>query len=294
MRLAAIDIGSNAARMLIVDVRNTLKKPIFNKLNLIRIPLRLGFDVFVNGKIGTQKRKMLLHMMKAFKELMKLYNVDEVKAIATSAMRNAKNSDDIIKEIKKETGIKIKVISGVKEADLLFQIHAAEKINRNKTYLYVNVGGGSTELSIYEEGSGQANCSVEIGTVRLLKNKVKSSQWKELQTKVIEYKKKYDIHALIGTGGNINKVLSLSGNSPEQPLYYNELIKLHKKLSKLTTAQRMEQYRLKGDRADVIVPALEIYTSVMKWSKSKIIYVPKMGLVDGIIYSLFTQMKRGD
>lgn len=288
MRLAAIDIGSNAARILIVEVRGTRVHPQFIKLNLVRIPLRLGFDVFEHGKIGPRKRRMLLHMMNAFKELIQLYEVDAVTAYATSAMRNAKNNISIVREIKKNTGIKIKIINGTKEADLLFNIHAAEKIDKKKTYLYVNVGGGSTELSVYDNGKEQTKHSVEIGTVRLLKNKVKESQWTELKSALTDYADKYHVQAIIGSGGNINKVFSLSGTKPDQPISFSTLNKFYKKLSRLTTAQRIQQFNLREDRADVIVPALEIYMAVMKWSKAKLMYVPKVGLVDGIIFELYS------
>lgn len=290
MRLAAIDIGSNAARLLIEEVKHTHSQPEFVKLNLVRIPLRLGFDVFTTGNISREKRAMILHMMRAFKALLDLYKVDAVKAYATSAMRNAKNSDSIIHEVKQKTGIKIEVINGRKEADLLYQIHAAEKINKKKSYLYVNVGGGSTELSLFSKGKSPEDFSFEIGTIRILKNSVKESQWDDLKRELKALSKKNPPNAIIGTGGNINKIFSLSKIKDGKPITYNLLKSYYRKMSRLTTAERIKEFKLNYDRADVVVPALDIYLSVMQWSKVKTMYVPKVGLVDGIIYSLYMEL----
>jgi len=291
MRLAAIDIGSNAARLLIVEVKQKSSRPEFKKLNLVRIPLRLGFDVFTKGNISREKRAMILHMMHAFRALLDLYKVDAVKAYATSAMRNASNSDSIVNEIKKKTAIKIEIITGGKEADLLYQIHAAEKIDKNNTYLYVNVGGGSTELSLFAKGKAPRELSFEIGTIRILKNAVKQTQWDDLKSELKELIKRNSPTAIIGTGGNINKIFSLSKLKDGKPLTYNILQSYYRKLSHLTTAERIKQFKLSDDRADVVVPALDIYLSVMQWSKVNVMYVPKVGLVDGIIYSLYTALK---
>ncbi len=291
MRLAAIDIGSNAARLLIVEVKQKRSRPEFKKLILLRIPLRLGFDVFTKGNIGHEKRIMILHMMRAFRALLDLYKVDAVKAYATSAMRDASNSDSIVNEIKKKTAIKIEIISGGKEADLLYQSHAAEKIDKNNTYLYVNVGGGSTELNLFTKGKATRELSFEIGAIRILKNAVKQTQWDDLKSELKEVIKKNSPKAIIGTGGNINKIFSLSKLKDGKPLTYHMLKSYYHKLSRLTTAERIKQFKLSDDRADVVVPALEIYLSVMQWSKVNIMYVPNVGLVDGIIYSLYSALK---
>jgi exopolyphosphatase/guanosine-5'-triphosphate,3'-diphosphate pyrophosphatase len=291
MRLAAIDIGSNAARLLIVEVKRKSRRPEFKKLILLRIPLRLGFDVFTNGTISREKRRMILHMMHAFRALLDLYKVDAVKAYATSAMRNASNSDSIVNGIKKKTAIKIEIITGGKEADLLYQSHTAEKIDKNNTYLYVNVGGGSTELSLFAKGKASRVLSFEIGTIRILKNVVKETQWDDLKSELNELIKKNAPNAIIGTGGNINKIFSLSKLKDGEPLTYNALKSYYRRLSKLTTAERIKQFKLSDDRADVVVPALDIYLSVMQWSKVNIMYVPKVGLVDGIINSLYSALK---
>ena len=209
-------------------------------------------------------------MMRAFGAFLDLYKVDAVKAYATSAMRNAKNSDTIIQEIKQKIGIKVEIINGSKEADLLYQIHAAEKINSKKSYLYVNVGGGSTELSLFSKGKSTEDLSFEIGTIRLLKNSVKESQWDDLKRELKAISKKNPPDAIIGTGGNINKIFSLSKRKDGKPLTYNLLKSYFRKLSRLTTAERIKAFKLNYDRADVIVPALNIYLSVMQWSKVKL------------------------
>lgn len=290
MRLAAIDIGSNAARLLIGEMRQSHSRPQLTKLNLIRIPLRLGFDVFSKGKIGREKRLMMLHMMAAFKSLLELYQVKAVRAYATSAMRNAANSDEIIRKIKQKTGIAIEIISGGKEAYLLSQNHAAENIDKKKVYLYVNVGGGSTELNLFAKSKAQLELSFEIGTIRLLKNKVKQSQWDDLKSELNWLVKKNLPIAIIGTGGNINKVFSLSKLPDGEPLTYKMLKSFHHKLSLLTKTERIKEFKLSEDRADVIVPALEIYLKIMQWGKVNFMYVPKIGLVDGMIYSLYNEL----
>jgi exopolyphosphatase/guanosine-5'-triphosphate,3'-diphosphate pyrophosphatase len=290
MRLAAIDIGSNAARLLIVEVKLKRSRPEFNKLNLVRIPLRLGFDVFTNGTISPEKCSMILHMMRAFSALLDLYKVDAVKAYATSAMRNAINSDSIVNEIEQKTGLKIEIITGGKEADLLYQSHAAEKIDKNNTYLYANVGGGSTELTLIAKGKAQQELSFEIGTIRILKNAVKQSQWDECKRELKDMIRKNPPIAIIGTGGNINKIFSLSKLKDGKPLTYDAIQSYYRKLSLLTTAERIKKFKLSEDRADVIVPALDIYLSIMQWSKVNNMYVPKVGLVDGIINSLYHEL----
>jgi exopolyphosphatase/guanosine-5'-triphosphate,3'-diphosphate pyrophosphatase len=290
MRLAAIDIGSNAARLLIVEAKQSRARPVFKKLILLRIPLRLGFDVFSKGNISREKRTMILHMMRAFRALLDLYKVDAVKAYATSAMRNASNSDSIVNEIKKKTRIKVEIITGGKEADLLYQSHAAEKIDKNNTYLYVNVGGGSTELSLFTQGRASRELSFEIGTIRILKKAVKQTQWDALKSELKELIELSPPTAIIGTGGNINKIFSLSKIKEGKPLPYTVIKSYYRKLSRLTTAERIKEFKLNDDRADVIVPALDIYLSVMQWSKVNTMYVPNVGLVDGIIYSLYGEL----
>jgi len=292
VRLAAIDIGSNAARLLIADVveKNT-GKPEFNKLNLIRVPLRLGFDVFENGEISKHRRGMILQTMKAYGHLMKVYDVEYIKACATSAMRDAANSDDIIRKVKLETGIEIKVISGDDEASFIYENHIAENLDKEHSYLYIDVGGGSTELTFFAEGKLKYKESFNIGTIRLLKGQVEEHTWDEMKDHLKNNTKSSLPMIAIGSGGNINKVFSLSKKKEGKPLPLDLLKDYYKELSAVSLEERIRIYKLREDRADVIVPALQIYINVMRWADIDEIYVPKIGLADGLIQSLYEEVK---
>jgi len=290
MKLAAIDIGSNAARLLIVDVLENKGEVEFNKVNLVRVSLRLGFDVFENGSIGTTKKIMLINTMQAFQHLMNVYKVEAVRACATSAMRDASNSEKIIQEVKQKTNIKIQVISGEEEASLIFQTHVAEKLNKDHVYLYIDVGGGSTELSFFTDGKQIYSKSFNIGTIRLLSSKWDEEEWLIMKDSIKEnVKGKLPVTA-IGSGGNINKVFSLSKTKEGKPISLRLLKNYHKKLSALSLHDRIEQFKLKEDRADVIVPALQIYTNVMSWANVNEIYVPKIGISDGLIRKMYFEI----
>lgn len=292
MKLAAIDIGSNAARLLIVDVINdTNNNPQFNKLNLIRVPLRLGFDVFEYGEISKEKRGMFLQTMKAFGHLIKAYEVEYTKACATSAMRDAANSNDIIRKVKLETGIEIKVISGDEEASFIYENHIAENLDKLHSYLYIDVGGGSTELTFFAEGKLKYKESFNIGTIRLLKGMVTEKNWDEMKDHLKSNTKSSLPMIAIGSGGNINKVFSLSKKKEGKPLSLELLKDYHKELSAVSLEKRIGIYKLREDRADVIVPALQIYINVMRWADIDEIYVPKIGLADGLIQSLYEEVK---
>lgn len=291
MKLAAIDIGSNAARLLISEVTKLPKKdPVFNKINLVRVPLRLGFDVFETGEISKPKVKMLMQTLKAYQHLLDAYQIKHVYACATSAMRDAKNSKDIIRKVKLETGIEIHVISGQEEASFIYENHVAENLDSDHSYLYIDVGGGSTELTFFANGELVSKESFNIGTIRLLKNQIKEKNWEELK----DYVKKNIKNALpsiaIGSGGNITKILSMSKLKEGKPLSLDLLKDYYKELSSVSLEDRMNLYGLKEDRADVIVPALLIYIQVMKWANIDEIYVPKIGLVDGLIHHLYDQV----
>lgn len=291
MKLAAIDIGSNAARLLITEVILDNGKPQFNKLNLIRVPLRLGFDVFENGFITNQKRDMFLQTMKAFGHLINAYQVQHVTACATSAMRDASNSNDIIRKVKLEAGIEIKVISGDQEAAYIYENHIAENLDKAHSYLYIDVGGGSTELTFFSEGKLKYKESFNIGTIRLLKSQVKDSNWNQMKEH-LKYNTKSSLPMIaIGSGGNINKVFSLSKKKEGKPLSLELLKDYYKELSSVTIEERIKLYKLREDRADVIVPALQIYTNVMRWSDISEIHVPKIGLADGLIQNLYYEVK---
>lgn len=292
MRLAAIDIGSNAARLLIVEVNNNKEgKPQFNKLNLVRVPLRLGFDVFDNGEISKPKRGMILQTMKAYGHLMKAYEVQFIKACATSAMRDAANSDDIIRKVKLETGIEIKVISGDEEASVIYENHIAENLDVEHSYLYIDVGGGSTELTFFSEGKLKYKESFNIGTIRLLKGQVEEHTWDEMKEHLKRNTKSSLPMVAIGSGGNINKVFSMSKKKEGKPLPLELLKDYYKELSSVSLEERIRVYKLREDRADVIVPALQIYINVMRWADIEEIYVPKIGLADGLIQSLYEEVK---
>ena len=292
MKLAAIDIGSNAARLLITEVTtDTKNNPVFNKLNLIRVPLRLGFDVFEQGLISKQRTGMLIQTMKAFKHLMNAYEVKQVKACATSAMRDAANSEDIIRKVKLETDIAIEVITGDMEAGLVFENHIAETLDKDHSYMYIDVGGGSTELSFFSNGVLNYKESFDIGTIRLLKGMVNDKTWELMKeiTKTVTRGQK-EVMA-IGSGGNINKVFSMSKRKEGKPLTLELLKDYHKELSSVSLEDRMRLYNLRADRADVIVPALQIYTNAMRWAGATEMYVPKIGLVDGLVQHMWEELK---
>ncbi len=292
MKLAAIDIGSNAARLLITEVITDEKSiPVFNKLNLIRVPLRLGFDVFETGIISKQRTGMLMQTMKAFKHLINAYEVKHVKACATSAMRDAKNANDIIRKVKLETDIAIEVISGDMEAGLVFENHIAETLDNDHSYMYMDVGGGSTELSFFSNGVLTFKESFNIGTIRLLQDQVNDKTW-ELMREIIKTVTKGQKEVVaIGSGGNINKIFSMSKRKEGKPLTLELLKDYHRELSSVSLEDRMRLYNLRADRADVIIPALQIYTNAMRWAGANEMYVPKIGLADGLIQHMWEELK---
>jgi exopolyphosphatase / guanosine-5'-triphosphate,3'-diphosphate pyrophosphatase len=290
VRLAAIDIGSNAARLLISDVIiNPNGKPGFNKIALIRVPLRLGFDVFEMGKISDEKTEKFVKTIKSYKYLLDVYDVKQFKACATSAMRDADNAKEIIDRIKIETGIEIKVISGQDEASFVYENHVAESMSDEDSYLYIDVGGGSTELTYFSDGKLIFKESFNIGTIRLLKNQVTEENWDSLKEYVKTKTSGYHHVTAIGSGGNINKIFSLSKRKEGKPLTLDLLRDYYKEFSSLSVSQRISLYRLREDRADVIVPALLIYINIMRWAGSDEIYVPKIGLADGLIHALYEE-----
>jgi exopolyphosphatase/guanosine-5'-triphosphate,3'-diphosphate pyrophosphatase len=292
MKLAAIDIGSNAARLLICEVReNGNDSPEFQKLNLVRVPLRLGFDVFEFRQISYAREEMLVDTIKAFKLLMDVHQVDFMTACATSAMRDASNGPEIIERIKNETGVNIHIISGDTEAEYIYGTRLMERNIPAKSFLYIDVGGGSTEITLFENGELVYKSSHNIGTIRILKNQVSDDQWNIMKADIRKLvKNKTGKMVAIGSGGNINKVFSLSKRKEDKPLYLDTLKDYYKELSSVTVAERIRLYKLKEDRADVIVPALLIYINVLKWAEIEEIYVPKIGLADGLIRNLYSRI----
>ena len=292
VRLAAIDIGSNAARLLITEVLEDAQgNATFNKLNLVRVPLRLGFDVFDQAIISKRRIGMMLQTMKAFKHLCNAYDVSHIKACATSAMRDAKNSADIIRKVRLETEIAIEVISGDLEANLIYENHVAETMDKDHSYLYIDVGGGSTELSFFSNGILIYKKSFNIGTIRLLKNMVAEKEWYEMKDTIRAVTKGHKEVVAIGTGGNINKVFSMSKRKDGKPLQLELLKDYYKELGSVPLAERIVKYSLREDRADVIVPALLIYINTMRWANAQEIYVPKIGLADGLVRHLWEEVK---
>jgi exopolyphosphatase/guanosine-5'-triphosphate,3'-diphosphate pyrophosphatase len=291
MKLAAIDIGSNAARLLIAEaVPDKDANVRFNKLNLVRVPLRLGFDVFEKGEISKEKRGMLLQTMKAYSHLINAYGVKQVIVCATSAMRDAANSNDIIRKVKMETGLEIEIISGELEASIIYENHVAENMDTDHSYLYIDVGGGSTELTFFADGKLIFKESFNIGTIRLLKDLVADEQWEIMKDTIKVKTRGYKKIAAIGTGGNINKIFSLSKKKDGRPLSLDLLKDYYKELSSYKLEDRIKIYNLRADRADVIVPALLIYINVLRWADSDEIYVPKIGLADGLIQHLYEEL----
>lgn len=293
MKLAAIDIGSNAARLLISEVAENKDGSVsFNKLNLVRVPLRLGFDVFDKGEISKPKVGMIIQTLKAYSHLLNVYGVQHLKACATSAMRDARNGNDIIRKVKLETGIEISIITGDDEASYIYENHIAENLSKEHSYLYIDVGGGSTELTFFADGKLRYKESFNIGTIRLLKNMVTDAHWDNMRDHIKNNTKSKWPMIAIGSGGNINKVFSISKKKDGKPLSLDLLKDYYKELSSVTLEDRIKVYKLREDRADVIVPALQIYINVMRWADIPEIYVPKIGLADGLIQSLYEEISK--
>lgn len=287
-KYAAIDIGSNAVRLLISNIIEEEGKPVqFKKNSLVRVPIRLGADVFIDQKISNENTQRILDTMLAFKLLMKSHKVIKYKACATSAMRESLNGSEIADLVLQQSGVNIDIIDGEEEAAIIAATDLNKFIDKNKTYLYVDVGGGSTEFSVINRGETVASKSFKIGTVRLLNDIVKKETWEELKLWITTNVKPYDKIDVLGSGGNINKIFKISGKTMGKPLTYFYLSSYFHLLQSYSYEQRITELSLNQDRADVIIPALRIYLSAMKWSGSKHIYVPKIGLADGIIKSIY-------
>ncbi len=288
-KYAAIDIGSNAIRLLIANVIvEKDKEPQFRKSSLVRVPIRLGAEAFVSGKISDINAQRMVEAMEAFKLLMKINNVEKYKACATSAMREAENGKEIAQLILEKTGVQIDIIGGKKEAAIIFSTDLSELIESDASYLYVDVGGGSTEFTIFSKGRIINSKSFKMGTVRLINNKKSDNKiiFKEVQKWVEDNTKNLKKISLIGSGGNINKLFKMSGRTIGKPISYIYLNAQYQFLKNMSFDDRVSELSLNPDRADVIIPATKIYLSAMKWSGARKIYVPKIGLADGIIKSL--------
>lgn len=290
MIIAAIDIGSNAARLLINEVKETHGNVEFTKLNLLRIPLRLGFDVFSNGEIGADRKQMVINSMKIFRQLMEIYKVEHYRACATSAMRDAKNGQEIIDIVREQADINIEIITGDEEATLIYENHVAEGLDKDFAYLYVDVGGGSTELTFYENNEMKYEHSFNIGTIRLLNGLVTPNIWDDMKEEIKDKIKSKKNVVAIGSGGNINKIFSLSKTKEGKPMSVSVIKKYLKEMQQLSVEERMQHYQIREDRADVIVPALQIFSNVMTWADIKHIYVPKISVADGLVKSIYSKI----
>jgi exopolyphosphatase/guanosine-5'-triphosphate,3'-diphosphate pyrophosphatase len=286
LRYAAIDIGSNAVRLLIADIIQNTGSVSFKKNTLIRVPLRLGDDAFIQQHISEKKAAELVKSMIAFRNLMDVYKVTDYLAFATSAMREAKNGEEVIKLIKEEANIDIEIVHGSKEASIIYASHADQNIDKSKNYLYVDVGGGSTEISLFSAGEMIVSRSFNIGTIRILDNQDTEETWNEMKDFIRDNTRNFKQLSGIGTGGNINKLFRLSEEKEDMPLTFAKLRSLYTYLSSFSLKDRINVLGLNQDRADVIIPACEIYLTVMKNANIKNIYVPRVGMVDGIIQTL--------
>lgn len=289
-KYAAIDIGSNAIRLLISSaIIPKEKPPKFMKSSLVRVPIRLGADVFKTGSISTHNAQRMQDAIKAFQLIAQTHGVVELKAYATSAMREADNADQIVQCIKENSGINIEIIDGTHEAAMIALTDLNTLIDDYKTYLYVDVGGGSTEFTLYHQGKTIDSKSFQLGTVRILEDLITKEEWNTARDWVENITADFRKIYLIGSGGNINNVFKNSGKREGKPLTYFYLSAYYNSLQKLSYEERILEHGLKEDRADVIIPALKIYLSAMKWCRSKNIYVPKIGLSDGIIKSIYNR-----
>lgn len=290
---AAIDIGSNAVRLLIKKEKedeNLISKRL-SKVMLLRVPLRLGFDVFSLGEVSEIKLVKLRRLMKAFRQLMKIYEVTDYRACATSAMRDAKNGKSVIKKILKDTGINIEVIDGQEEAHMIYNNHIECIEDRTGNYIYVDVGGGSTEINLLTNGELVQSFSYNIGTVRILSGAVKDETWAQMKDDLTRLTADFQGINIIGSGGNINKLYRLAEKKDKKKMRMPiaSLQGLYDELKPLTPEQRMNEFSLKADRADVIVPAAEIFLTIANIVKAEYIHVPVIGLADGIIDSLYSK-----
>jgi exopolyphosphatase/guanosine-5'-triphosphate,3'-diphosphate pyrophosphatase len=287
-KYAAIDIGSNAMRLLITNiVEQPDTKTQFNKSALIRVPIRLGQDAFTVGEISEENIDRMVDAMKAFKLLMKVYKVEKYKACATSAMREAYNGLEVADIIREKSNIDIDIIDGKKEAAIIASSDLHSFLKTDQNYLYVDVGGGSTEFSLFSQNKMVTSKSFKNGTVRMLNNMVNDIVWHEMEKWIKTNTAPYENITLIGSGGNINKLFKLSGKMQDKPLSYLYLNSQYQYLNSLSYEQRVAELAMNTDRADVIIPATKIYLNAMKWSGARQIYVPKIGLSDGIVKAMY-------
>ena len=289
-KYAAIDVGSNAIRLLITNIiERKGEEPLFTKNAIIRAPIRLGSDSFVVGEISPKKKKRMIDSIKAFQLLMKVHNVDRYLAYATSALREANNGLQVTAEIRKKTGVNIEIIDGHREAEIIASTDLYKVVKPDQNYLFVDVGGGSTELTVYSQGQIVVSKSFKIGTVRLLKKMVDKSVWNSYKRWIIKHTSGYEKMSVLGSGGTINSLFKLSGNSAGEPLSYDFIKEKHKTFQSMSPKQMMVDFSFNADRTDVIEQATRIYLMGMKHSNSSQIHVPKVGLADGMVKLLYKE-----
>jgi exopolyphosphatase/guanosine-5'-triphosphate,3'-diphosphate pyrophosphatase len=292
LKFAAIDIGSNAVRLLFCNVYEENGKTLFKKAELIRIPIRLGEDSFLNRKISKEKADKLVTAMKAFKNLIEVYDAVDYRACATSAMRDADNRYEIVERVKKEAGINIEVIDGKTEADIIYSNHIEEHLDKSNNYLYIDIGGGSTEITLFSKNKAMVSQSFNIGTIRMLHNQIDKEYWSYFKNWVNEITAGYKPLIAIGSGGNINKLFKMSGRKPNKPLPTSKLKGMYEVLESYTYEERIRVLGLNPDRADVIIPASKILLTVLKKADIEKLLVPQIGLSDGIVHLLYEKHKQ--
>jgi exopolyphosphatase/guanosine-5'-triphosphate,3'-diphosphate pyrophosphatase len=292
VKLAAIDIGSNAIRLLIEEVRQFNGQIRIDKVSLTRVPVRLGEDVFTSGSISEEKTRQLVKTMRAFWYIMDVHQVEMFRVCATSAMREAKNRKKVIETVEREANFKIEILSGDEEANLIFRNYVSQNLNTKENYLFVDVGGGSTELTLIKKGVRVKSQSFNIGTVRLLSGTIDKKIWKSIETWLSAHAAKSGSLVAIGTGGNVNTLFKLQGKKPQETISSLEIKNLYKMLSSVDLDERIFNFKLRPDRADVILPACEIYLKIMTSAGIKKMIVPKIGLSDGMILNMAEQLNQ--
>ena len=294
MKFAAIDIGSNAVRLLFCNVFDEDGKVTLKKAELIRVPLRLGEDSFITGKISEDKTEKLVDAMNAFRRLIKVNDVIDYRACATSAIRDAKNGKEVMERVRKETGVQIEIIDGKTEANILYSNHIQDRLSKDSSYLYIDIGGGSTELTLFSKGKTITSQSFNIGTIRMLHDQIDKSYWSHFKAWIEETTRGYAPLIAIGSGGNINKLFKMSGKKPNKMISTEKIKSLYALLESYTYEERIKILGLNTDRADVIIPASKILLTILKKAGIENTIVPQTGLADGIIHQLYQSRKMAE
>lgn len=291
LKFAAIDIGTNAVRLLFSNVTENGESTTFKKASLVRVPIRLGYDVFHEGRIGEVRREKLISTMHAFHHLINVHDVIDFRACATSAMRESENGPKIVQSVREETGIDIEIIDGKTEAEIIYENRIVEMIDGKKSYLYVDVGGGSTELTLFAGGKMEMSWSFNIGTIRILKNRVTAGEYDKMKEFLQNIKSNYPNVEVIGSGGNINKIFKLSGVKYMKPMKLKHIREIYEMILPYSIDERVKVLGMNPDRADVIIPAAQIFMKIMKWANAQKILVPKFGVADGLVRQLYYNYK---